>query len=111
MILEGLSMDSHTLVRSGDPDTSFEAAEQIVESVTKIQRAVLDVFQAAGPNGLTDRELTERFTNLGTSTWRTRRSELTVREVIVDSGRRKIHRTTSGRGTRRHIVWVLKEYR
>lgn len=91
--------DFWTRARSTDPDTSFEAAEQVLPKITRIQLEVLTHFRSIYPRAITDLELQEHFGNQ-LSTYRTRRSELTAKDLIVDSGKRKLQ---SGRN---RILWV-----
>lgn len=89
--------------RLADPDTSVEAAESVSPRIRMLQQAVLD-FASAHPDGFTDRDLEAHFMNAG-STYRTRRSELTEKGYIRDSGER---RTYGAGGTgRRHILWQI----
>lgn len=94
---------TYTRHRAVDPDTSVEAAESVSPRIRQLQAAVLD-FAASSPDGFTDRDLERHFMNSG-STYRTRRSELTERGYIADSGER---RTYGAGGTgRRHIIWIV----
>ena len=94
---------TYTRHRAVDPDTSVEAAESVSPRIRQLQAAVLD-FAAGNPDGFTDRDLEAHFMNAG-STYRTRRSELTEKGYIRDSGER---RTYGAGGTgRRHIIWQV----
>ena len=66
------------MVRQGDPDTSRAAAARIEPKVRTLHLAVLAAIDAAGEDGLTDRELEQlaQFAHYGPSTIRKRRSEL-----------------------------------
>lgn len=90
--------DPRTRARSTDPDTSLEAAEQVVSKIGKIQREVLDYFIEAYPFARTDLDLQEHFGN-SLSTYRTRRAELTARGFIADSGQRKFQKG------RKRVLW------
>lgn len=96
--------DARKLHRTKDPDTSREAAEFIVDKRTKLQALVEAYARQAGPSGFTDQQLSDSFGTAG-STYRTRRSELTDRGTIVDSGLRSV--AASGR---RMIVWIHRDF-
>lgn len=106
-----MSDDPSKLHRRNDMDTSIEAAERILGIKTVIQQRVWQYALGRGPEGFTDWELryamAERFESnniLQTSTYRTRRSELTRLGLIVDTGRRKTHPP----GHRRHAIWQVQ---
>jgi hypothetical protein len=90
-----------TLTRRTDPSTSREAAEKIVTKLRPLQQQVYAVMKAAGPEGLTDLDLESKCGSHG-STYRTRRSELTGKGLIVDTGRKRLQR-----GSYR-IIWAIK---
>jgi hypothetical protein len=71
--------------------------------LTDIQNAVL-AYAKQNPSGFTDDEMNRHFQSYG-STYRTRRAELTAKNLIVDSG--KLARLPSGRNA---TVWVLAYY-
>ncbi len=96
-------MDLRKLFRRDSRATSIEAAESIVPSLTDIQNAVL-AYAKQKPTGFTDDEMNRHFQSYG-STYRTRRAELTAKNLIVDSG--KLTRLPSGRNA---TVWVLAQY-
>ena len=87
-----------TLFRRKDPNTSKQAAEIILHKLNKIQAQVLD-FALHQKHGFTDKKMNEHFKTYK-STYRSRRSELVKKGLIVDSGRVENKMT----------VWVLKEY-
>jgi hypothetical protein len=64
--------------RAGDHATSVDAARQVSVKIHELHRAVFAAVLAAGPDGLTDRELEQLppFAHYGPSTIRKRRSEL-----------------------------------
>lgn len=97
-----------TRYRSTDPDTSREAIEGIADKLTDIQSEVLAALERAGRCGLADCELAVLFPNAGQSTYRTRRSELVAKGLVVNSGR-KIKRR-GGTGRSHHIVWILARF-
>ena len=96
-------MDFRKLFRRDSRATSIEAAESIVPALTDIQNAVL-AYAKQKPTGFTDDEMNRHFQSYG-STYRTRRAELTAKNLIVDSG--KVSRLPSGRNA---TVWVLAYY-
>jgi len=96
-------MDLRKLFRRDSRATSIEAAESILPSLTDIQNAVL-AYAKQKPTGFTDDEMNRHFQSYG-STYRTRRAELTAKNLIVDSG--KLTRLPSGRNA---TVWVLAYY-
>jgi hypothetical protein len=96
-------MDFKKLFRRESRQTSIDAAESIVPSLTDIQNAVLQ-YANTMPTGFTDDQMNRHFQTYG-STYRTRRAELTAKNLIVDSG--KLARLPSGRNA---TVWVLAQY-
>lgn len=96
-------MDFRKLFRRDSRATSIEAAESIVPALTDIQNAVL-AYAKQKPTGFTDDEMNRHFQSYG-STYRTRRAELTAKNLIVDSG--KLTRLPSGRNA---TVWILAEH-
>ena len=90
--------------RSTDPDTSHEAARSIGEMTGKRQ-AVLDIIRAIGRG--TDEDIIDAYHSStapqqSASGIRTRRAELTLMGLVVDTGERKVR--SSGRGA---IVWGI----
>ena len=90
--------------RSTDPDTSHEAARSIGEMTGKRQ-AVLDIIRAIGRG--TDEDIIDAYHSStapqqSASGIRTRRAELTLMGLVVDTGERKVR--SSGRGS---IVWGI----
>jgi hypothetical protein len=96
-------MDFRKLFRRESRQTSIDAAESIVPSLTDIQNAVLQ-YANTMPTGFTDDQMSRHFQTYG-STYRTRRAELTAKNIIADSG--KLARLPSGRNA---TVWVLAKY-
>ena len=96
-------MDFRKLFRRESRQTSIDAAESIVPSLTDIQNAVLQ-YANTMPTGFTDDQMNRHFQTYG-STYRTRRAELTAKNIIADSG--KLARLPSGRNA---TVWVLAQY-
>jgi hypothetical protein len=73
--------------------------------VTEIQARVERYAIRQGESGFTDAKLCEDLGDDG-STLRTRRSELSDRNIILDSGQR----TTHGDSERRRIVWLHRNF-
>ena len=96
-------MDFKKLFRRDSRATSIEAASSIVPALPEIQAAVL-AYAKQMPTGFTDDEMNRHFQCYG-STYRSRRAELTAKNLIVDSG--KLTRLPSGRNA---TVWVLAYY-
>ena len=90
-------------VRTGDPDTSIQAADS-VKMLRASQSQILDAFNVFGQ--MTDEELIGRMLvwgiKISPSGCRSRRHELVEMRRVIDSGERKL--TKSGRKT---IVWKL----
>ena len=101
--LDLASMPGWTRSRRRDRSTSKEAGEASSRRGTEIQMAVMEYAAVQGPAGFTDRDLADHFDDRG-STYRTRRSELTEKGYIVDTG---ITRTYEG-SNRRHTVWKIR---
>lgn len=97
-------MNVINMYRRHDPDTSKEAAESIVESLTLLQEDVLAYARDRGSEGFTDEQLSRDFHCYG-STYRSRRAELTKLGKIVPTDRRR--RMASGRNA---VVWMHKEF-
>jgi hypothetical protein len=95
--------DSYRLHRADDRITSIEAAEAIAPKIGKIQKLVLDFAEGKRAFGFTDIDL-NTFFNSTSSTYRSRRAELTEIGLIVDTG---MFRMVNGK---RHTIWVHKDY-
>lgn len=91
------------LVRKSDPVTSRQAAEAIIKDLRELQAFVYEQLRFAGREGLTDLELEEACGSHG-STFRTRRTELTQKGLVIDTGRKKMQKG----GWR--IVWACQEF-
>lgn len=96
-------MDFRKLFRRDSRATSIEAAISIMPALTDIQNAVM-AYAKQMPTGFTDDEMNRHFLCYG-STYRTRRAELTAKNLIADSG--KLARLPSGRNA---TVWILSQY-
>ena len=97
-------MDFRKLFRRESRKTSIDAAEIITPHLTDIQNAVIS-YATLMTTGFTDDQMNRHFQHYG-STYRTRRAELTAKNIIVDSG--KVSRLPSGRNA---TVWVLAQYK
>lgn len=91
--------------RRTDPGTSHEAARAVTPGITELQAVVERYALERGPEGFTDAAMSDALDD-ASSTFRTRRSELTVRGIILDSGRRAKH----GDSDRNRIVWVHRSF-
>lgn len=97
--------DDRAHARRGDPQTSHEAADSVTPDLRQLQARVANFARSAGPWGFTDLELSDGLKDAG-STMRTRRAELSARNIIIDSGRKR----RSGDSSRRRIVWVHRDH-
>lgn len=98
-------MTDQAHARRGDPDTSHEAARAITPQLTEIQMRVSAYAKRSGAAGFTDAQMEHELDDPG-STLRTRRAELTERNIILDSGMRR----SWGDSPRRRIVWRHRDY-
>lgn len=85
-------------------ETSAEAAAELAPSLGRLQRLVTEAIAEAGPHGRSGNEIAER-TGINRYTVRARTAELRKKQVIGDSGVRRLN--DSGR---RATVWVLREH-
>ncbi len=99
--IKGLGRD-RALARRSDPITSHEAAEAATKEITRKQRQVLAYAYRRGSEGFTDLDLEKNFEDYS-STYRSRRSELTDLAMIRDSGSKMKPRA---RG-RSYIIWRI----
>ena len=104
-----LPFDPEYRTRTGDPETSLEAARSVTD-LTGEQSAVRQVLKVLGP--MTDTTLNDHYNNpeafpllprQSDSGLRARRSELVTRGLVRDTGRKV--KLPSGR---RAIVWEAK---
>lgn len=91
--------------RHQDPQTSHDAADAVTPDLRELQARVATYARAAGPGGFTDAQMSDDMEDYG-STLRTRRSELTDRNIILNSGRTALW----GDSARRRIVWVHRDF-
>lgn len=92
--------------RNSDPQTSHEAAAAATQGIER-QRALVRAYaKSRGDRGFMDIDLEEAHPLESDSGLRTRRSELTARNIVLDSGRRD----RAPGSTRRRIVWVHRDF-
>lgn len=91
--------------RATDPETSHQAAAAVTLGLNSLQERV-EGWARSVPGGFLDIDICEAMPDLGGSTVRTRRAELTQRNIILDSGRRK---KPEGASTP-HTVWVHRSF-
>ncbi len=81
---------------------SIEAWNSVQPELLELQLKVLAILREAGSNGLADHEAIA-LTDMGPSTYRTRRSELVKLGLVVHTG--EVRKTASNR---RADVWMAK---
>lgn len=91
--------------RRDDPQTSHAAAAAITPGLPELQARV-EQIALRFPDGFTDVDLWHSGGETPLSTLRTRRGELTARNILLDSGQRVI---PEGR-TQRHTVWIHRSF-
>jgi hypothetical protein len=91
--------------RRSDPQTSHRAAEAVTPGLLPLQ-ATVERFAVSRPDGFMDVDLVDAHPDTGPSTLRTRRSELTARNIILDSGKRK----KPDGATVAHTVWIHRSF-
>lgn len=89
------------VARRTDPGTSHQAARAVTPAADTIREDVERWARGRGANGFIDEELSAAFDATDSSSYRTRRAELTVAGMIVDSRRRR-----NNSNMRQCIVWV-----
>lgn len=77
----------------------------MILNLTKSQKLVYDYFFGRGPDGACDLQMTDELCDKF-STLRTRREELTHRNIILDTGRRRPWGDTD----RLRTVWVHRHH-
>jgi hypothetical protein len=92
--------------RRTDPPTSHRAAREVTPHTDNIRAEVERWALGRGAEGFIDEELSAAFDAADSSSYRTRRAELTWPGVIVDSGR---HRMNSN--ARQCMVWMHRSFR
>ena len=93
------------MARRTDPQTSHDAAAAVTPATPNIRRQVEAFAFSKGERGFIDEELSAAFDASDSSSYRTRRKELTEAGTIVDSGR-----TQQNDGGRQCIVWVHRRF-
>lgn len=91
--------------RRDDPYTSHLAADAASNEIEIWRARVDDYARAAGPEGFCDRQMEEFFGD-GGSTARTRRDELSKRNVIINTGRTMRYADSA----RERIIWVHRDH-
>ena len=91
--------------RRSDPATSHRAADVVTPVLNAIQRQV-EQYAKSKLSGFLDVDLVAAFPDMGPSTLRTRRSELSDRNIILDSGKRQKPDGASSP----HTVWIHRDY-
>lgn len=97
--------------RRGDPSTSFKAARAVTPARPTIRRRVDDFARGRGPDGFMDVEMdaalmTPSERARGSSSYRTRRSELTAENIILDTGREGV----GGGNSNDRRIWVHRDH-
>jgi hypothetical protein len=90
--------------RRTDPETSHEAARAIAPAADTIRAEVERWARGRGAEGFIDEELSAAYDAAESSSYRTRRAELTQAGIIVDSRRRR-----DNSNMRKCIVWVHRD--
>jgi len=107
-----VDFDPWSHARRTDPDTSLEAAFRI-EDASEMEQRVYTIHLIYRPEGLTDETFLDHYgeiyglngrTGESKSSPRKRRSDLTRKGILVDSGERRTLR--SGRPG---VVWKIRE--
>lgn len=94
-------MTDTALARSGDPDTSWDAAASINGQLTYLESVVLGALRDAGARGCTIDELTE-VTSLDKVTASPRLRPLCNKRLVIESGTKR-----PGKSGRAQMVWKI----
>lgn len=97
--------DDRAHARWSDPDTSHEAADAATVAINTKREMVTRYARDADAAGFMDAQMSHDLGDDG-STLRTRRSELTEQNIILDSGRRG----RWGDNARERIIWVHRNF-
>jgi hypothetical protein len=92
--------------RRSDPDTSHRAAREVTPHTDTIRADVERWARGRGPEGFIDDELSAAFDASDSSSYRTRRAELTDAGRVIFSGRKRMN----GNG-RQCMVWMHADFR
>ncbi|WP_080572809.1 hypothetical protein [Sphingobium yanoikuyae] len=95
----------HSAGFKGSAETGRQAAEAIAPQLGRLQRLVQDAVQARGSRGLTPEEACDVL-GMERVSLQPRFSELKAKGLVVDSGKRRLNRSSS----KHAVVWVAKEY-
>lgn len=98
-------MDDQAHARVTDPQTSHDAARAVTPDLRALQSRVADYARRRGPDGFTDAEMSDAMEDSG-STLRSRRAELTERNIILNSGRKR----RAGPSQRFRVIWVHRDH-
>jgi len=91
--------------RRSDPGTSHRAAREVTPHTDNIRADVEKWARSRGAEGVIDEELSAAFDATDSSSYRTRRGELTAAGKIVDTGRRR-----ANSNARQCIVWKHAQF-
>lgn len=92
--------------RRTDPDTSHRAAREVTPHLDTIRAEVERWALGCGPEGFIDEELSAAFEASDSSSYRTRRAELTDAGRIVFSGRKRLNSSM-----RQCMIWMHASFR
>ena len=106
-LTEVSKINQRFMYRRNSRETSIEAARSVHPSLSAIALEVLRYAYDQGYAGFTDIQLAIDL-ECDTSTYRSRRADLTRLGFIVDNGNRVKH---LARNNRNHIVWIHKEFK
>lgn len=98
-------MTEQAHARAGDRATSHAAAAAITPMLPLLQGAI-ERYALGFPAGFTDVDLLDWRGDKHPSTLRSRRAELTARNIILDSGRTVIPEGHA----QRHTVWIHRSF-
>lgn len=99
------TMPSNAPTRRTDPDTSRDAAKAVQPAAADIAAQVLAFAKRKGREGFIDDDLLEAFPDGSPSSYRTRRSELTQRNHILNTRQRR-----ENAGGRECVVWMHRDF-
>lgn len=91
--------------RRADPQSSHRAADAVTPNLRELQARVEAYARRKGQHGFTDAEMSHELEDPG-STYRTRRSELADRNIVLDSG----HQRRFGESARMRTVWIHRDF-
>lgn len=91
------------MVRRPDHSTSVMAAQRVDRKTCR--EIVIEFALAAGPSGFIDDDLKAAWPDMAESTLRKRRTDMTVENRIIETGR-----TRTNRNNREERVWVHRQF-